>query len=228
MKNTTQPVLKIVKLILLSASCVLGYTLWSELNSAVVLPVNTSINDKPVLTDNTSLQEIQYEVPQISSYDEIVNRPLFFEDRKPYVYVEPETPTREVRPKLMRITEQYSLNAVIITSDVKLAIIESGRKKSLTRITLGESIDGWTLENIEPRSILLKKGDETKNLELEVKTSKPQKKTSSNTKKQITNKTSRLKKNDTPAENDNNKTQIKAEKARLINDKALLLFNNNG
>jgi len=218
MKNTTLPVLKIVKLILLSASCVLGYTLWSELNNPVVLPVNTHIDTKPVITDNTSPQEIQYEFPQISSYDEITNRPLFFEDRKPYVYVEPEKPSKQSRQKkqtAQRKTEQYSLSAVIISSGVKLAIIESGRKKSLTRISLGESIDGWTLENIEPRSILLKKGDETKNLELEVKTSKPQKKTSSNTKKQTTNKTSRLKKNDTPAENDNNKTQIKAEKSTV-------------
>jgi len=186
MNNTTEPVLNIVKLILLSTSCISGYSLWSELNSPVVLPDYTDIDSKPVITDNTSLQEIQYEVPQISSYDEITKRPLFFEDRKPYVYVEPEKPTKQTRQKRQKKTkktEQLSLNAVIITSDVKLAIIESDGGKSLTRVSPGEEIDGWTLEDIQPRSVLLKKGSETKNLELEVKASKPQKRTAKKTKK---------------------------------------------
>lgn len=186
MNNSTQPVLTIIKLVLLCTTCVLGYALWSELNTPIALPVNTDIDSKAVIKNDIPLEKIQYEVPEISDYDEIINRPLFFEDRKPYVYVAPETPTKKPRKKKQaapKKTEQYSLNAVVITSERQLAIIQSGRKKTLQRIALGEEIDGWTLETIEPRSVLLKKGNESKNLELEIRTSKPQQKSTTKTSK---------------------------------------------
>ena len=183
MNNTTQPVLTIIKLVLLCTTCVLGFTLWSELNKPIALPVSIGIDNKPVITDNILLQEIKYEISKASDYDEIINRPLFFEDRKPFVYVKPEKQLKQKKQTTPKKTEQYSLSAVIITSERQLAIIQSGRGKTLQRISLGEDIDGWTLETIEPRSILLKKGNETKNLELEIKVSKPQKKSTTKTSK---------------------------------------------
>jgi hypothetical protein len=49
--------------------------------------------------------------------------------------------------------------------------LQKGREKALQRVSLGETIDGWTLEDVSSHSIRLKKGKETKDLELEIKNS---------------------------------------------------------
>jgi len=195
--------LKLIKIILFSVSCVLGYTLWAELNSSATLPVIINSDIKPLIDDALVTQEIQYDTPDISDYDEIINRPLFFEDRKPYVYVAPEKSQKKSNKKKKtapKQTEQYVLNAVIITPEKHLAIIQSSRGKNTQRIALGESLDGWTVEAIEPRSVLLKKGNETKNLELEIKTSNPKQKITKEavkdpSKKELTQKSNKTIKN---------------------------------
>lgn len=179
MKEKKQPLFKSIKFILTGIICVLSYTLWSQLNRTITLPVNNVAESKPLANKDVSLEEIKPDVSDVSDYDEIVNRPLFFEDRKPYVYVEPEKTEPKSRRKKQAATkkaEQYSLSAVMITADKKLALIQSGREKSLQRLSLGESIDGWILEEVGPRTILLKKDNETKKLELEIKTSAPRNK----------------------------------------------------
>ena len=191
--------LKLIKIILFSVSCVLGYTLWAELNSSATLPVIINSDIKPLIDDALVTQEIQYDTPDISDYDEIINRPLFFEDRKPYVYVAPEKSQKKSNKKKKtapKQTEQYVLNAVIITPEKHLAIIQSSRGKDTQRIALGESLDGWTIETIESRSVLLKKGNESKSLELEVKTSNPKQKIKKETikdssKKELTQKSNK-------------------------------------
>jgi hypothetical protein len=192
MKYSNYPIKKILYLVLLCTSFVLAYTLWLELTGPVVLSVNTSIDNKFSVPDIVSLQETPGEKLKISNYKEIIERPLFFENRKPYVFVGSKIKIKQSNKKNQpapKKIEQYALKAVVISSNVKLAFIERGRKKSLIRIALGESIDGWKLKNIESRSILLIKGNETKTIDLEVKTSKPQKKTVSKNNNQTTNKT---------------------------------------
>ncbi|MBL1140411.1 MAG: hypothetical protein HND53_00075 [Proteobacteria bacterium] len=169
MKESSQTILKIT---LLCIICVMGYALWYQINKPVSLPVNSVTNKKLIVTNEPSISELQLESPVISDYNEMIERPLFFEDRKPYVFVEPEikAPPTKMKATAPKKNEQYSLSAVMIKSDKKLAIIQSGRDKKLQRLSLGESIDDWVLETIEPRSVLLKKGNETKSLELEIKT----------------------------------------------------------
>lgn len=186
MNKPDQTRLKFFKVILLLTSCLLGFLLWASLNNPVALPDSVNVENKSIVASAAPPEEIQYVAPDISEFDEVINRPLFFADRKPYVYVAPEKPIKPSRQKKKTIpkkTEQYSLNAVIITPERQLAIIQSGRGKTLQRLSLGEEIEGWTLETIEPRSVLLKKGNETKSLELEIKISKPQKQTATKTNK---------------------------------------------
>ena len=69
-----------------------------------------------------------------------------------------------------------SLTAVVITPEKSLAILQAGNNKSLQRVRLGETIDGWTLTEIQDQSIVLKQGEQIQTLELEVKgSSKSQK-----------------------------------------------------
>ncbi len=178
MNKPAQSRLTFLKITLLFTCCILGYLLWADLNNTVAIPNSIYVEKKPTITNAAPAEAIQYVAPDISEFDEVINRPLFFADRKPYVYVAPvkqTKPSKQKKKATPKKTEQYSLNAVIITPGRQLAIIQSDRSKTLQRLALGEEIEGWILETIEPRAVLLKKGNETKNLELEIKTSKPQK-----------------------------------------------------
>jgi len=186
MNKSAQNRLIFFKIILLFTCCMLGFLLWANLNKPVALPDSVNVNNNAIVATTQAPEEIQNVIPDISEFDEVINRPLFFADRKPYVYVAPVKPTKPSNQKKKTVpkkAEQYSLNAVIITPERQLAIIQSGRSKTLQRLSLGEEIEGWTLETIESRSVLLKKGNETKNLELEIKASSPQKKSAAKTNK---------------------------------------------
>jgi len=174
-----------IKLFFILIIAGLSFTLWSQISTPASLPADKKTEKKLIENSVIVFSEEQIEPSVITDYDEIIERPLFFDDRKPYVYVEPEKKQPDTKKKKTtpKKNEQYSLSAIMITSEKKLAIIQSGREKSLQRIALGESIDGWKIENIEPHSVLLKKGNESKNLTLEIK--------NSNTKQNSTAKTSR-------------------------------------
>ena len=72
-------------------------------------------------------------------------------------------------------SRQVALSAVVITLDKRLAIFQYAKSKTLQHIALNEAIDGWILTEVHERYVVLKKGDNTKTLELEIKGS-PQKK----------------------------------------------------
>jgi hypothetical protein len=111
----------------------------------------------------------------IDAYEEIIHRPLFNDDRKPYVYVEPAVQakppvkTKERPAPLSKPQQQLSLTAVVITPETSLAILQAGNTKTLQRVRLGETIDGWTLAEIQEQAIVLKQGEQVQTLELEIK-----------------------------------------------------------
>ncbi len=190
MKTQIKPDKSISNIVLLMTATMLAYFAWAGLNKSISLPEKKmAIIDSSA--EETSLSYLQFENPDISNYNEIINRPLFFEDRKPYVYVEPvktKTAKKQTRTKTTpKKNQQYELNAVIITPEKQFAIIQTGREKTLQRFAPGELVNGWTLENIDPRFVMLKKGNEEKRLELEVKTSKLQTKKANNNKNEAKN-----------------------------------------
>jgi hypothetical protein len=165
--------------VLLTGTCFfLCYLLWQEIQATDISTTAENITNEMIEEETVlSFPGIENTLPEIDEFDEMINRPLFFENRQPFVFEEiadekPEpknTNTRKPR-------EEYSLNAVIITPNKKIAIIESSKAKELQRIALGENIDDWTLESVEPREIKLINGKETKTLVLEIKNSAPNKK----------------------------------------------------
>lgn len=171
MKESSQSIVKITLLCIIS---VMGYALWYQLNKPVTLSFASNASTKLIVTDDESITETELDAPVISEFSEMIERPLFFEDRKPFVYIELEQAApvtkRQQKKILLSQNQQYSLSAVMIKPDKQIAIIQSGKNKTLQRLTLGESIDNWVLEKIEPHSVLLKNGNETKHLELEIRT----------------------------------------------------------
>jgi len=160
--------------LLLLICCGLGYLLWEETNRQTFDVAGTIHHKKTETVQKPVDSGDEARIPPLSSFDEITTRPLFFENREPFTYLEPEeeveSPKKTVKkPATRKQQEQFMLNAVIITPDQRIAIIQSGRGKNLQTITLGESINGWTLEDVEYESVKLTNDDETKYLELEVK-----------------------------------------------------------
>lgn len=150
----------------------LGILLFIELNGNYSgFETNVAINLDEI--ESVAMENHNNELQLISEYQDTVNRPLFMQDRQPYVMVKPEIETTKVTVKKI-IPQQFSLSAIVISYDKSLAILQYRENKTLQRIVLGETIDGWTLAEIHDQYIVLKKGDEMQTLELEIKGS-PQK-----------------------------------------------------
>lgn len=176
-------------------------------------------NDRTqVITTQTNIEKSQKKVnviPEISKFDEIIKRPLFSDDRLPFVYVAPDKTNQNKKTKTPKKPAlQYRLNAVVITPEKQIAIIQSSKNKDLIRVSPGESIDEWVLINLTNHSAQLQKGDETKSLELEIKTSvkpslsgKKNKKTTLEKQKAITESANRLKEAEIQAKTENIKTK---------------------
>ena len=175
MKQHKQPLQNKVRFVLSSLCIMLIIILWFELNTADSIIEEIDQGGSGTVSKDRK-PDIDLSIfPEIVAFDEVIQRPLFSETRSPFVAPELEKTVAKPRQKTRQSTkkqEQLSLSAVVITPDQQIAILQSGRNKSLQRIALGELIDGWTLEDVTSHSIRLKKGEETKNLELEIKGSK--------------------------------------------------------
>ena len=172
MKNRSHTGQKTVQFLLLLICCGLGYLLWKEMvREAPSIPgpqetsqAETAAEPAAIITD------VQF--PPMSNFDEITTRPLFFDDRQPYVYVEPvvqEQSQKKARPKQNVEPAQFVLNAVIITPKQQFAVIQAGRNQNQQKIARGELMDGWTLEEVNYDSVTLSRDGDTVDVELEVK-----------------------------------------------------------
>ena len=110
-------------------------------------------------------------VSPLGTFSEMIERPLFREDRSPYV---PEAPTEPEQPRDTGpdITAQISLSAIIIDEDERIALIERRQDKKLQQLRQGEKFNGWTLNQIQADDITMQKGQETRQIALTVKLSR--------------------------------------------------------
>lgn len=137
-------------------------------NPAHITPINTSsiANQSPDLIS----------FPEITQYAEIIKRPLFYDDRKPRIDTESKKKVKESKTKKKskkaKSNKKISLTAIVITPETRVAIMQVAKNKKLQRLSLGESINDWTLTNIQNRSATLENGKEIQVLELEIKSSK--------------------------------------------------------
>lgn len=167
---------KYLQMILVGLCGVFLLTLTLELT----LPVKLEKGGDPAAEQGSEADETEAiqtraeAIPTLSEYREIIERPLFRPDRRPFVLekvaTEPvETPTREPR----RQEEIFTLSAVIITDDKRLALIEHGRARKLKRVMQGEVLNGWQIDRVFPNQVTIQRGSETRTLELKVNPSQP-------------------------------------------------------
>jgi hypothetical protein len=92
-------------------------------------------------------------VGPLSDYLSIRERPLFTYDRRPFVFVVEAAPV-QVGPRA-----EFELTAVIVTSDTRLALLRSNLTPTARRVELNQTIDGWTLAEVTPDSVVLRQNE---------------------------------------------------------------------
>jgi hypothetical protein len=172
--RSSYPLQHSIRLLLLGLCVIFTTILWFELNPGHSNTVEIDVIniDSPPKDLDVDLKEIVF--PDITAFDEIIERPLFNKTRLPFEAQKSEQTvvnTTKNNTRARNKQEQYSLSGVVMTPDKQIAIIQSGRGKDLQQVALGETFDGWILEDVSAHSIRLVKGNEIKDLELEIKNS---------------------------------------------------------
>jgi len=116
-------------------------------------------------------------IKPVSDYDQIIERPLFMPNRRPYT-ADGIVESRQNNGRKNLVTKstqhEYMLSAVVITENRRIALLYSKKDNKLQKLNQGDELDGWTLIDIQPSQVSLKKGAAIKQLELTVKRSPQQ------------------------------------------------------
>ncbi|MEM9533707.1 MAG: hypothetical protein AAGA23_22485 [Pseudomonadota bacterium] len=118
----------------------------------------------------------EFALPGFESFDEVIQRPLFNDDRRPLEPTVTETPTEPGvgEPGGPPAELNVAVTGIIITPQQKLAMVTNNVSKEFLRLKEGMSLDGeqagWTLRSIEPRRLVFDGGAGTAEVKLETYT----------------------------------------------------------
>ena len=101
-----------------------------------------------------------FEMAPLSTYAEIVSRPVFTPTRRP-----PVAAARAVEAPVVS-TLAASLIGVILSADERVALIRPAGGARVLRLRENERLDGWTLVAIEPRRVTFEQAGRRIQLEL--------------------------------------------------------------
>ena len=107
----------------------------------------------------------RFRLPPASDYGEVTARPLFIAERRP----EPSPPEEATPEKPATGPEQKPmLIGVLIAPGSTVALLRPEQPNAkVLRVKPGESVGDWRLETILPNRVVLRKGQETRELLLE-------------------------------------------------------------
>ena len=126
-----------------------------------VVRVNTPPKTKS--TDPASDSEVvptRFIAPQMASFGEILERPLFAPSRKP-----PEPPETKA-PVVQGPPSRFKLEGVAITPEARVAVIRDLNRNELSRLLEGATHNGWLVESVSPEGARLTKGTQSQELTL--------------------------------------------------------------
>lgn len=114
---------------------------------------------RSVVPSSTDLP--QYTARSLTEFDQILARPLFFEDRR--MPVIPEKVPEAERLEPLRLT----LEGVAIGGDTRVAVLVDEHERGQIRLAEGMSHNGWTLESVTSAGAEFRRGEELTRLELD-------------------------------------------------------------
>lgn len=143
MKLNRQIVRSVHGSLLLVCVLLVGTTVYELVRPFPVPPATALLNQEKTTALGTGAIT-ERDVPPRSAFSEIVERPLFRENRRPYV---PETSAEPQQPRDSGpdITTQISLSAIVIDGNERIALIKRRQDKKLQQLRQGEKINGWTV-----------------------------------------------------------------------------------
>lgn len=164
MKGKSLHIFVLLCLILVLSSG-LGYLLYTPVE---ISPIDAKIKPWKPATQVASLKALSN--PTSSSYSEILKRPVFNQDRRPFsrkpvIINKPKPVVRRVtRPTPS--TQNLQLLGVLINATTKKALIGTSRDRKGLWLTESMTFQGWKIMEITSNHVLMKNGLKEKKLEL--------------------------------------------------------------
>lgn len=95
----------------------------------------------------------EFELPPVSEFQEVVERPLFSPTRQP--------PAEGAAPVAAPASElNLELIGVVLAQSEQTAIVMPQETQQALRLALGDAYQGWTLVRIEPDRAIFSRGDQ--------------------------------------------------------------------
>lgn len=107
----------------------------------------------------------------LGSYEEIVARPLFRSERRPPDPKEAASEAQQAAAQAQQeqevhIEELFALNGVVVTKNKTVALLQDIKNNKSVRVSEGESLEGWRVEQVLPESVLFSHNGRSESLEL--------------------------------------------------------------
>ena len=120
------------------------------------------------------MQQIEFKLPDFTSYVEIAQRPLFNNDRKPRAIDEAAGAVATDAPPPVPL--DAVLLGVLIEPERQVAILRDNKSSTVIRVRQGMPLPGdlagWTLQELEPRKAVFDGGPQQGTAELKLDMSK--------------------------------------------------------
>lgn len=129
------------------------------------LPAVATYEREGAMTMPTSVDVVDTPVAGLQYYDNLVERPLFYPDRRPPP-PEPEARPEPETPTLPQADEALTLVGIIIMPEGMRALIREEDSKRVSRLELGDSIARWRLADISAEQVRLTRDDRQRVLPL--------------------------------------------------------------
>lgn len=98
-----------------------------------------------------------YVPPEFDLFAEVLERPLFYEDRRL-----PEEPADDPAPAAPREPLRLTLEGIALTNASRVALLRNEADDQLVQMAEGMTHNGWTLERVEPgRAVFSRDGQKT-------------------------------------------------------------------
>lgn len=109
---------------------------------------------------------LQFSMPPIEEFSETLARPLFYEDRQPPDPSVASSGDPQAHSENTS-TEDLIISAIVLAGEHQFVLVQDpGKQKSLRRIEKGQAVGGWSLDEIRNDSVLLKRENRSKVLQL--------------------------------------------------------------
>lgn len=151
--------------LLLLGCAALGGIIALELSSELSLAPGVTAA-APAAPDIPEVEIEPFVPPPPDSFTEIGERPLFVPTRRPFV------PPPEAEAEAIPVEEPppepllAELVGVVLAGQQRAALVQEQGAAGPRRLAIGQTVDGWRVEEVEAGRALFRRGDEVQVLEL--------------------------------------------------------------